>query len=87
MFKYGFEFPHRADPLTAREFVNLGGDDGCGIDGVTQPGPGFEVALQAGVPGVDEKQGCTVPLQPDAATVRLKPDTTYVNVIVRSVRL
>ena len=57
MFKYGFEFPHRADPLTARELVNLGGDDGCGIDGVPQPGPGFEVALQAGVSGVDQEKG------------------------------
>jgi len=57
MFKYGFEFPHRADPLTAREFVNLGSDDGCGIDCVPQPGPGVEVALQAGVSGVDQEKG------------------------------
>jgi hypothetical protein len=57
MFKYGFELSRRADPLTARELVDLGCHDGCGIDCVPQPGPGFEVALQAGVSGVDQQKG------------------------------
>ena len=57
MFKYGFEFPHGADPLTAREFVNLGRHDGRGVGRVLQPCPRFTIALQAGVSGVDQEKG------------------------------
>ena len=52
MFERGFEFPHRADPLAARELVNFRHHHRDALDGREQPLPGFNVALEAWVPRV-----------------------------------
>ena len=58
MFKHGFEFSQRADPLAARELVDLGRHDGRRARPPPDPSPrpGVDRRLEARVPRVDQQE-------------------------------
>ena len=60
MLKHGFEFSHRADPLAARELVDLGCDDRAIVHHLLEPCPRLRVALEAGMTAVDEEEARNV---------------------------
>jgi len=54
--KHGFELTRRADPFTAREFVDFRGHHGRVSDCPLQPGPRLPVAVETRMPRVDQEQ-------------------------------
>jgi hypothetical protein len=54
--KHGFEFSQRADPLAARELVNLGRHDSGLVHRRVQPPPCRRITPQARVPAIDDQE-------------------------------
>jgi len=53
---HGFDCLHRADPFTAREFVDLRYHEAA-VDGrCLEPRPGFQIVCQPWMPGIHEEQ-------------------------------
>ena len=59
IFKHGFKFSQRADPLTTRELVDLRSDDRRPVGRALEPLPGGPIAFQARMPDVDQEQRAT----------------------------